>query len=147
MFKGHGERGRKMILFILQIGLLVWFFGCIVSYKTKKWTLVDGVGLKSAEFGMFVFYTAGILLYYGCRPVGKWFLFAVLAFWITVQFFCHWYFTIRGASEKKLKGYNECFGHTVRIIPASSTRLIPDFYHIVLHLLLVLNMGFLIASL
>ncbi len=37
--------------------------------------------------------------------------------------------------------------HTVRIIPASDTRLIPDFYHIVLHLLLVLNLCFLIAAL
>ena len=36
-------------------------FGCIVSYKTEKWTLVDGEGFKSAEFGMFVFYTIGIL--------------------------------------------------------------------------------------
>ena len=40
-----------MILLILQISLLIWFFGCIVSYKTENWTLVDGVGLKSAEFG------------------------------------------------------------------------------------------------
>ena len=53
-----------MSLLILQICLLIWFFGCIVSYKTEKWTLVDGVGLKSAEFGMFVFYAIGILLYH-----------------------------------------------------------------------------------
>ena len=52
-----------------------------------------------------------------------------------------------GASEKKLKGYNECFRHTVRILPASDTRLIPDFYHMVLHLLLILNLCFLIGSL
>ena len=63
------------------------------------------------------------------------------------SFFCHWFYTIRGASEKKLKGYIECFRHTVRIFPASDTRLIPDFYHMVLHLLLVLNLCFLIASL
>ncbi len=50
-----------MTLLILQICLWIWFFGCIVSYKTEKWTLVDGEGFKSAEFGMFVFYTIGIL--------------------------------------------------------------------------------------
>lgn len=108
--------------------------------------MVDGVGLKSAEFGMVVFYTIGILLHQIYRPVGKWFLLAVLGFWIIVQFFCHWFYTIWGASEKKLKGYNECFRHTVRIFPANDTRLIPDFYHMVLHLLLVLNLCFLIAS-
>lgn len=96
---------------------------------------------------MFVFYAIGILLYHLYRPVGKWFLLAVLAFWSIVQFFCHWFYTIWGASEKKLKGYNECFRHTVRIIPASDMRLIPDFYHMVLHLLLVLNLCFLIAAL
>ena len=52
---------------------------------------------------------------------------------------CHWYYTIFGASERKLKGYNECFRDAVRIFPMSDTRLIPDMYHIVLHLLIALN--------
>ena len=41
--------------------------------------------------------------------------------------------------ERKLKGYNECFEGTLRLIPASETRLIPDLYHIVLHILILLN--------
>lgn len=53
--------------------------------------------------------------------------------------FCHWYYTIFGASEQKLKGYNECFQGTLRLIPKSDKRLIPDFYHIVLHLLILAN--------
>ena len=53
--------------------------------------------------------------------------------------FCHWYYTLFGASEQKLKGYNECFQGTLRLIPKSDKRLIPDFYHIVLHLLILAN--------
>lgn len=41
-----------MVIGIFQTILLLWFFGCIVSYRTCSWTLVDGVGIKSAEFGM-----------------------------------------------------------------------------------------------
>ena len=70
---------------------------------------------------------------------GKVVPFGSIAFWFTVQFFCHWYYTIFGASEKKLKGYNDCFKNTVHIIPASKTKLIPDLYHMILHLLILLN--------
>ena len=56
-----------------------------------------------------------------------------------IQFFCHWYYTIFGASESKLKGYNEYFKDTVRLIPMSEKRLIPDLYHIILHILILLN--------
>lgn len=57
-----------------------------------------------------------------------------------VQFFCHWYYTIFGASEKKLRGYNQCFRETIHLLPASETRVVPDLYHIVLHLLLLSNL-------
>ncbi len=56
------------------------------------------------------------------------------------QFFCHWYYTIFGATEKKLRGYNSCFRDTIRVIPASDTRVIPDLYHMVLHLMLCTNL-------
>ena len=68
----------------------------------------------------------------------------VLILWLVIQFFCHWYYTIFGASEIKLKGYNECFKETVRIIPVSETRLIPDMYHMVLHMLILINIVFII---
>lgn len=41
--------------------------------------------------------------------------------------------------RKKLKGYNEGFSDTVRFIPASDTKLIPDFYHTILHILILIN--------
>ena len=70
----------------------------------------------------------------------------VLLFWFIVQFFCHWYYTSFGASEQKLKGYNDCFKNTIHIIPASETKLIPDLYHMILHLLILLNIGLVIGN-
>ena len=109
---------------LAQIILFCWFFGCVCTYKFGKYICLFSIG--SISFWIVPF-------------LGKWFLLGVLLFWFTVQFFCHWYYTIFGASEKKLKGYNDCFKNTVHIIPASKTKLIPDLYHMILHLLILLN--------
>lgn len=124
---------------IAQAILFVWFFGCICTYKFGTRILVEGVGVKSAEFVMLCLFSVGILFFWWIPPFGEWLLLSVLLFWFIVQFFCHWYYTIFGASEKKLKGYNECFKDTIRLIPASDSKLIPDLYHILLHLFLLAN--------
>lgn len=98
------------------------------------------MGIKSAEFFMLCLYTAGVLLFWLLPAVGRWALPAVLLFWGAVQFLCHWYYTLFGASEKKLAGYNQCFKDTIHLFPASETRLVPDLYHIVLHLLILTNL-------
>lgn len=129
-----------MVLTIFAQALLwLWFLGCVTTWRFGNVLLVEGMGIKSAEFAMLCLYSAGVLAFYCVQPAGKWILFAVLALWFAVQFFCHWYFTFFGCSERKLKGYNECFKDTVRLIPMSETRLIPDLYHIVLHLLILSN--------
>lgn len=124
---------------IFQALLWIWFLGCTTSYRIGRYTLVEGMGIKSAEFGMLCLYSIGLIFYYCLQPAGKWILLAILILWFVVQFFCHWYFTIFGASERKLEGYNECFRNTVRLFPMSETRLIPDFYHIVQHTLILIN--------
>ena len=124
---------------ILQAALWIWFLGCTVSYRAGKKYLVEGMGIRSAEFAMLCVYTAALAAFHCFQPAGKWILLGVLVLWFTVEFFCHWYFTIFGASEAKLKGYNGCFRNTLRIFPMSETRLIPDLYHIVQHLLILAN--------
>ena len=123
---------------VMQIVLWLWFFGCIKTYRIKNHVLVEGMGVKSAEFGMLVFYSVGIILQL-LFPWGKWYQLGVLIFWIAVQFICHWRYTIFGASPAKLKGYNECFEKTVKLFPASETRILPDLYHVVLHLMIIVN--------
>ena len=124
---------------LLQAVLWIWFLGCTTTYRFGKNTLVEGMGVKSAEFVMLCLYSIGLIFYYTLQSAGKWILLAILIFWLVVQFFCHWYYTIFGASESKLKGYNDCFRNTIRLFPMSETRLVPDLYHIVLHSLILLN--------
>ncbi|MCI8618453.1 MAG: hypothetical protein HFG44_00030 [Oscillospiraceae bacterium] len=132
----------NLVISIAQFLLIFWFFGCICTYKLGKYILVEGVGIKSPEFVMFCLFGIGIILFWQFPLVGEWWIFVVLVAWLIIQFFCHWYYTLFGASEKKLKGYNECFQNTVHIIPASEEKLIPDLYHIILHLLILLNLVF-----
>ena len=129
-----------MTVLIFQIALWGWFFGCICTYRVGGRLLVEGMGIKSAECFMLCLYTVGAVLYWQLPHIGKWVLPAVLLFWGTVQFFCHWYYTIFGASPQKLAGYNRCFGQTIHLFPASETRLVPDLYHIILHLLILTNL-------
>ena len=127
-----------IVTIILQAALWLWFLGCTTTYRIGKYMLVEGMGIKSAEFVTLCVYSIGLILFY-LLPVGKWILLAILIFWFVVQFFCHWYYTIFGATERKLKGYNDCFRNTVHIFPISETRIIPDLYHIVQHTLILLN--------
>ena len=129
-----------IIVILFQLALWVWFLGCTVTWRIGKHLLVEGMGVKSAEFAVLCLYSLGLVAFHCFPPAGKWVLFGILLLWFAVQFMCHWYFTIFGASEAKLKGYNECFKGTVRIFPESETRLVPDLYHIVLHLLILANL-------
>lgn len=124
---------------VLQAFLWIWFLGCTTTWRFGKVLLVEGMGIKSAEFVMLCLYSIGLITYHAFQPAGKWILFVILVLWFVIQFFCHWYYTIFGATEKKLTGYNQCFKDTVRLIPKSETRLIPDLYHIILHVLILLN--------
>ena len=135
-----------IITIIIQAALWIWFLGCVTTYRIGDKLLVEGVGVKSAEFAMLCLYSTGLACYYLLAPAGKWILLGILVLWFVVEFFCHWYFTIFGASERKLKGYNECFRGTVRVFPMSDTRLVPDFYHIVQHTLILLNILFCLAG-
>lgn len=129
------------ITVVLQAALWIWFLGCVTTWRIGKYLLVEGMGVRSAEFAMLCMYSAGLAAYWLFPPAGKWVLSSVLALWFTVQFFCHWYYTIFGASEQKLKGYNDCFWDTVRLLPVSERRLVPDMYHMILHALILLNLA------
>ena len=129
-----------MVLMIFAQALLwIWFLGCVTTWRFGKVLLVEGMGIKSAEFVMLCLYSTGLIAFYFFQTAGRWVLFIILVLWFVVQFFCHWYYTIFGCSERKLTGYNECFKSTARLIPMSEKRLIPDLYHIVLHILILSN--------
>lgn len=130
----------RVAIIVVSCLLWLWFLGCTFTWKFGKVLLVEGMGLKSIEFAALVLFTLGIGSFLLWEPIGKWVLFVELALWLIEQFFCHEYFTIFGSSSNKLRGYNECFDGTVKLFPVSETHLIPDLYHIVLHLLILADL-------
>lgn len=132
----------RVAIIVISSVLWLWFLGCTFTWKFGKVLLVEGTGLKSIEFAALVLFTIGIISFILWEPIGKWILLVELILWLVEQFFCHEYFTIFGSSSKKLNGYNECFEGTVKLFPVSETRLIPDLYHIVLHLLIATDLVF-----
>ena len=130
----------RIAIIVISCLLWLWFLGCTFTWKFGKVLLVEGMGLKSIEFTALVLFTIGIGIFLLWEPVGKWILLAELALWLVAQFFSHEYFTIFGVSDWKLKGYNECFAGTFKLFPVSETRLIPDLYHIILHLLILADL-------
>lgn len=137
----------RTAIIVVSCLLWLWFLGCTFTWKFGKVLLVEGMGLKSIEFAALVLFTLGISSFLLWESIGKWVLFVELALWLIEQFFCHEYFTIFGSSSKKLKGYNECFEGTVKLFPVSETRLIPDLYHIVLHLLIGADLVLIVIAL
>lgn len=130
-----------MYQYIIAVSCLlwIWFLGCTISWRFGKVLLVEGMGIKSAEFVMLLLFTASVLLYSLMPQYGIWVLLFVLLAWLCVQFLCHWRYTIFGASQNKIRGYNDCFKGTLRLFPMSESRLIPDLYHIVLHILITFD--------
>lgn len=137
----------RILIVIISVLLWLWFLGCTFTWRFGRVLLVEGMGIKSIEFAVLVLFSIGIITYLLWEPVGRWVLMVELALWLIVQFFCHEYFTILGASAKKLDGYNRCFEGTVKLFPASKTCLVPDLYHIVLHILIAIDLVLVIGSL
>lgn len=102
------EENKVVLTISIQVFLWIWFLGCVTTWRFGKVLLVEGMGIKSWEFVMLCLYSIALIAYYYYQPVGKWVLLSILALWFTVQFFCHWHYTLFGVSEKKLKEYNEC---------------------------------------
>jgi len=71
------------------------------------------------------------------------FLFGLVIFGL---YHFHWKLFWKGASQKKIEGYNKYFKGTHRIIKESDTRLVPDTYHIVHTILYLLTFSVLLIN-
>lgn len=130
----------RILTALLQLALWLWFLGCITTYRLGGRVLVEGMGVRSAEFFMLCLFSVGLVCFYGFPFIGKWLLSGILIFWLAVQFLCHWRYTLFGASREKLASYHACFQNTVRLFPERKDRIVPDLYHAVIHLLILLNL-------
>jgi hypothetical protein len=126
----------KKTCITLQIMLLVWFsldmigisFGdkCLVTQSYKD----DGI--------WFLIYLATVILFIVKDKVGKWFVAVWASLWFIIQFLCHeWYTIFSGGIMGSLERKIEYFSETMHWLTIEG-KYIPDIYHTILHILILL---------
>ncbi|QOR36590.1 hypothetical protein IMX26_07215 [Clostridium sp. 'deep sea'] len=136
------KKNTKLLLF----SLLFWFTLDITGFSLGNFTLVESPGIKSIDFIWWLFFIMFSILYLLKKRIGKYILSIFLVIWTAIQYTSHWHYTIFGVSERKLSSYNSYFRNTYHIIPASTNILIPDLYHIILHVLIISSLISLVVS-
>ena len=137
---------RKYTKLILGC-LLFWFTLDITGFSLGKFVLVESPGLASIDFAWWVIFIACFTLFILKEKIGKYILTVFMFMWCYIQYTSHWHYTFFGATAKKLSSYNNYFKNTYHIVPISDSTIIPDFYHIILHLLILTSLLLLIGSL
>lgn len=124
---------NKKICFVSNLCLLLWFFLDMVGLSINSRILVTR---SYRDDGVFFLVFFVLFIWYVFKDkVGKYFLTGWLFMWFLIQFLSHWYFTIFGPSQGKIN----YFADTIKLIP-SSTIYIPDLYHIILHVLILVSL-------
>ncbi len=66
----------------------------------------------------------------------------IFGLWGFLQWNAHWKFLFLKIKSQKIHSYYNHFKGTLRIIPELENQIIPDLYHIVLHLLILIMFWF-----
>lgn len=111
--------------------LCIWFTLAMTGFKLAGHILVTPAWKD--DFIFFIIYMAAIMSFLLYEKIGKFILSSWLFMWLASQFYFHWWVTIVGPWATKI----EYFSGTIKLIPTTKI-YIPDVYHVVLHLLILL---------
>ena len=127
---------KKKYVIIVSLLLAMWFFLDMIGvyigdkYLVTKSIQDDGI--------FFIIYILSLLIFVFKEKIGKYILNIWLIIWLISQFMFHWFSTITGIGISKI----EYFKDSIKLINMEN-RYIPDLYHIILHLLIILVVVFL----
>ena len=121
---------KKIVVIFCSI-LLAWFFLDMTGLYFKNSYLVSQ-SFKDDWIFMAI-YLIVFIFFIIKDKIGKYILDGWLALWFLTQFYFHWFFTITG------KGLDiiEYFKDSIKIIECE-TRYVPDLYHVILHILILI---------
>ncbi|MHA1397338.1 MAG: hypothetical protein ACTSSF_06485 [Candidatus Heimdallarchaeaceae archaeon] len=129
------------VLFILGLVfvslLIIWY--CFSLIGIPK---VVQKNKSSQSYGFFLFLFILLIALVGFalnRPFGDWLLFFSLLIWAYIQYKKHWYWVTNEPNQATFQKYKEEYGNNLFLFPLKEERIIPDFYHITLHLLALGN--------
>lgn len=123
---------KKKLCIIPLLTLLFWFFLDMTGLTLDGNILVNSAYKEDGIF--FIIYLILLSFYLLKTKIGYILLNVWLFLWLTTQFISHWYYTIIGSTEKI-----SYFSDTIKLI--NSTEIyIPDLYHIILHILILISL-------
>lgn len=122
---------------ICLVALIFWFTLDITGFSIGKFCLVESLGIRSIDTLWWAIFMVLSILYFLKGKIWNWVLTGFVTLWIFIQYTSHWHYTLFGVSQKKLLSYNKFFEKTYHIVPSSNSVLVPDLYHIILHILLI----------
>lgn len=124
---------KKVIIFCSV--LLAWFFLDMTGlYFHDKYLVTQSF---KDDWIFMLIYLVVFVIFIIKDKVGKYLLDGWLILWFLTQFYFHWFFTITGKGLNKI----EYFKGSIKLIE-SETRYIPDLYHIILHILILIALVF-----
>ena len=124
---------NKKICFVSNLCLLLWFFLDMIGISINGYILVTR---SYKDDGIFFLIFFVLFTWYVFKDkIGKYFLMSWLFIWFSAQFLSHWYFTILGPPQGKIN----YFADTIKLIPSSNI-YIPDLYHIILYILILISL-------
>lgn len=111
--------------------LALWFFLSMSGFSFRNYILVTQAWQDDAIF--FIVYILSLLSFVFFKEIGKYILLCWMFVWLSTQLYFHWWFTLFGPWEGKINYFSD----TIKLMP-STTVYIPDLYHIVLHILILI---------
>lgn len=129
---------KKKNCIISNSVLLLWYFLAMTGVYFKDVYLVKQSYQDDWIFmliPMIIF-----LLFIFKEKIGKYILLSWLSLWFMIQFLSHEWYTIFGSGFMGTKeGKIEYFKGAIKLV-SSETMYIPDVYHIILHILIIVAM-------
>ena len=122
---------NKKIVISVNVFLLIWFFLDMIGVYFGDIYLVTTSFKEDGIY--FLIFLVSFLLFAFKENIGKWILLVWLILWFVTQFISHWWFTIIGNNINKINYFKD----SIKLFQSDSL-YIPDLYHIILHLLILL---------
>jgi len=110
--------------------LLMWFFLDMIGASIAGKVLVTRSWQDDGTF--FLLYIAAFICFLFKGKSGRIVLTVFLFLWLGLQTYFHWFFTIFGPWEGKIRYFSD----TIKLFK-SDIIYIPDLYHIILHVLIL----------
>ena len=127
---------KKKFPIMANIVLLTWYFLSMFGVKIGNKYLVEGAFKEDWLFMLIP--TITFLIYLFTSRVGKYIHLVWLFMWFITQFLSHEWYTIfdsgfMGDTQNEIEYFKNC----IQIVN-SSERYVPDLYHIILHIFIVI---------